>query len=306
MSRRSQDPYRPDFVERSPFLLIWRQSRAAISELIVPLLAGLKTVWLLLVSPTHFFRTWFFDRAAASRFHSPFGLVWRTLTSAPQLPLEPHQFLLFGIFTAALAGFGFDNSNRFTGFLSQAGAGDLLLGQLQQSAPAAANLLLRVRTLGESPTILTLSQFMDSSIISAVVELVLTLYITMAFALFFWVMVRGRVSTTQSYTFWLYMTGLQYFTTGLSSIVYLIFSLGFSAEVTAFLFWLLESGLFVLWQLILPVIVLPRLFPKLTLGSVLLAVLVGRGLLFALSWLVAGFGYTLLILLATLLGSSGG
>lgn len=304
MSRRSQDPYRPDFVERSPFLLIWRQSREAIADLLVPLLAGLKTVWLLLISPTNFFRTWFFDRAAAPRLHFPLGLLWRTLSSSPQLPLEPHQFLLFGIFTAALAGFGFDNSNRITGFLADAGAGNILLEQLQQNAPSLANIITRVQAFTSSPTYSTLSQFVDSSIGSALLELIINLYITMFFALLFWALVRGRVAANQSYSFWLYLGGLQYFTTGVSSIFYLIFSLGLSADVSTFLFWLLETALFVIWQFLLPMIILPRLYPSLKAGTVLLACLLGRGLLMGIGWFIAGFGYTLLALLASLFTSS--
>lgn len=305
MSRRPQDPYRPDFVERSPFLLIWRQSREALSDIIVPLLAGLKTVWLLLITPTNFFRTWFFNRAAAARLHSPFGLLWRTLTSEAQLPLQPHQFLLFGIFTAALAGFGFDNSNRFSGFLANSGINEALLQQLQQTAPSLANLISRIQAFTGSPTYSTLSQFVDSSLISAVLELLITLYITMLFALLFWVLLRGRVPANQSYSFWLYVTGLQYFTTGVSSIFYLFFSLGLTPDVSNFLFWLLESALFVIWQFILPMLVLPRLYPSLKAGTVLLACLIGRGLLFALSWFIAGFGYTLLALLASLFTGGG-
>jgi hypothetical protein len=300
MSRRPQDPYRPDFVERSPFLLIWRQSRDALAELIVPLLAGLKTVWLLLIQPTHFFRTWFFERAAAHRLHSPFGLLWRSLTAAPQLPLEPHQFLLFGIFTAAMAGFGFDNSNRFTGFLSEAGAGMILREQVQQVAPAMGDVLARVQTFTASPTYTTLSQFVDSSLVSAVLEMVITLYITMLFALLFWLLLRGRVAANQSYSFWLYLTGLQYFTTGISSIFHLLFSLGLSEDVSTFLFWLLETSLMVIWQFILPMIILPRLYPGLRGRTVLFACLVGRGLLWGLGWFIAAFGYTLLALLAAL------
>ncbi|MBP8002962.1 MAG: hypothetical protein KA314_11465 [Chloroflexi bacterium] len=300
MSRRREDPYRPDFVERSPFLLIWRQSREAIAEMLVPLLAGLKTVWLLLITPTNFFRTWFFERAAAARLHSPFGLLWRSLTSEPQLPLQPHQFLLFGIFTAALAGFGFDNSNRFTGFLANAGLGDIVLAQTQSLAPTAANLIVRLQTFAQTPTYTTLSQFVDGSIVSAVLELVLNLYITMAFALLFWLIVRGRVPANHSYSFWLYMTGLQYFTTGISSIFYLLFSLGLSEEISTFLFWLLETALFVIWQIFLPMIVLPRLYPAVRGRTVLLAALLGRGLLFGLGWAIAVFGYSLLALLAAL------
>ena len=304
MSRRPQDPYRPDLIERSPFLLIWRQSREAIADLLVPLLAGLKTVWLLLISPTRFFRTWFFDRAAAPRLHSPFGLLWRTLSASPQLPLEPHQFLLFGIFTAALAGFGFDNSNRITGFLANAGAGNILLEQLQQAAPSLANIITRVQAFTSSPTYSTLSQFVDSSIGSALLELLVNLYITMFFALLFWLLVRGRVPANQSYSFWLYLAGLQYFTTGVSSIFYLIFSLGLSADVSTFLFWLLETALFVIWQFLLPMIILPRLYPSLKAGTVLLACLLGRGLLMGIGWFIAGFGYTLLALLASLFTNS--
>lgn len=303
MSRRPQEPYRPDFVERSPFLLIWRQSREAIADLLVPLLAGLKTVWLLLIAPTNFFRTWFFDRAAAPRLFSPFALLWRTLSSSPQSPLEPHQFLLFGIFTAALAGFGFDNSNRITGFLADAGAGTILLEQLQQSAPAFANIIIRVQAFTASPTYTTLSQFVDSSIGSALLELIVNLYITMFFALLFWLLVRGRMSANQSYSFWLYLAGLQYFTTGVSSIFYLIFSLGLSADVSTFLFWLLETSLFVIWQFLLPMMILPRLYPSLKAGTVLLACLLGRGLLMGIGWFIAGFGYTLLALLASLFSS---
>ncbi|MEJ2747255.1 MAG: hypothetical protein P8183_04985 [Anaerolineae bacterium] len=118
--------------EHTPFLAMVYQIRTAVADLIVPLVAGLMTVWLVVVTPSHFFKASFFQSRPLEKLRSPFLFLWPFLSKEERRPLDPAQFLLFGIFTAALAGFGFDHSNQLRGLLRETGVIDSLLGYLSR------------------------------------------------------------------------------------------------------------------------------------------------------------------------------
>jgi len=86
----------------TPLVTMWQQSRGAIADAATPLLAGFKTLWLILLSPVKFFRAQLQGTLSSAKLWTPFDPFWRTLTTAVRSPLEPAQLLLFGILTKTL------------------------------------------------------------------------------------------------------------------------------------------------------------------------------------------------------------
>lgn len=274
---------------RSPFLAMWYQARAAIAELIIPLLAGLKTIWLLLATPLNFFRAYFFGARSIEQLHSPVDPLWRLLAAGARRPLDAAQFLLFGIFTAALAGFDFDNSNRLTGFLVQQGLIERTLEAIAARSPLAAALISSGQQALAHPLVVAVRSFFDQTLVAALLELVVTLLLTLLLAYLFYLLTGRAVSAAHSYPFWLYMTGLNYFTTGLLALVISVLSLamlGLPPALPTFLFWLSETGFRIIWYYVYPAIVLSRLFPGLGRRQVVVASLAGRLILAGIGWLL--------------------
>ena len=174
----------------------------------------------------------------------------------------------------------------------------------------------------------------DQALIGAILDLVGYLLAAVIFATLFRLIVRRGITVTQSYAFWLYMQGLALFSTALFLLVFHIapdvviktqqllaagidyflalpgiasllrfFTVeqdSLAADVTAF--WLLESGLHTfVWLYIAPALILPRIFPDMTMGRVLFSALLGRTLYFVLIGLaivglitgIAAFGIAL-------------
>jgi hypothetical protein len=94
------------------------------------------------------------------------------------------------------------------------------------------------------------------------------------------------------------MAGMQFFTTALSNIFLSIFSLsafGLPEIAPEIIFVVMETGLLILWQLLYPAYVLPKIFPDvLTAKKVLVAAVIGRLLLAALGWLLFG-GFVIIL-----------
>ncbi|MEJ2747254.1 MAG: hypothetical protein P8183_04980 [Anaerolineae bacterium] len=141
---------------------------------------------------------------------------------------------------------------------------------------------------------------MDQSLIAAIWELIVNLFVTAVFAYIFYLLVRRQISPRHSYSFWLYMRGMQYFTTAVSTLFLSFFSLsilGLPEVAPDVLFWLLETGLRLIWLFLFPAIVLPRLFPELTTKRVIGASLVGNIILAGADWFLAsGVVFVLAIL----------
>ena len=96
-----------DYKDHTPLLAMWYQTRAAVGEAIIPLLAGLKTAWLVVFVSRRFFRAEFnIDSAQADRgtaqLFSPFDLIWRTFTKEARTPLGPAKLLIFAIVAMVL------------------------------------------------------------------------------------------------------------------------------------------------------------------------------------------------------------
>jgi hypothetical protein len=272
--------------------------------LFVPLLAGMKTLWLLAFAPHAYFDAFFFKSRRLDRLHSPFGLIWRSLTNEAQMPLGPAQFLLFGIFTAALAGFGFDNSNRLSGLLTELNITNLALDQLSSRSDALAEIIERIQHFFASSLVMTAQNFLDQDIIAAVIELILTLLVMVLFAYIFYLLSGRVLSPTRSYAFWLYMTGLQFFTT---AVTFLLFSLvGFFLpdlpQIPDILFWLSETGLQIWWFYLFPLVILPRLFPRLTRVRVVVASLLTHAILSGLGWIITSGIFIAITLVGSMMG----
>jgi hypothetical protein len=276
--------------DHTPLLAMLYQIRTAVADLIIPLLAGLMTVWLVVVTPSHFFKAAFFHSRPLEKLRSPFLFLWPFLSKEERRPLDPAQFLLFGIFTAALAGFGFDNSNQLHGLLRETGLTEALLSYLSQQNAALGQIIASVQHILQSGPVAALQSFMDQALIAAIWELIVNLFVTAVFAYLFYLLVRRRISPRHSYSFWLYMRGMQYFTTAVSTIFLSISSLSILnlPEVAPdVLFWLLEMGLRLIWLFLFPAVVLPRLFPELTARRIIGASLVGNLFLAGAGWLLA-------------------
>ena len=291
--------------DHTPFLAMLYQIRTAVADLIVPLVAGLMTVWLVVVTPSHFFKASFFRTRPLEKLRSPFLFLWPFLSKEERRPLDPAQFLLFGIFTAALAGFGFDNSNQLRGLLRETGVTEALLGYLSRQNAALGQTIATVQRILQSGPVVALQSFMDQALIAAIWELIVNLLVTAVFAYIFYLLVRRQIAPRHSYSFWLYMRGMQYFTTAVSTLFLSISSLsilGLPEIAPDVLFWLLETGLRLVWLFLFPAIVLPRLFPDLTAKRVIGASLVGNIILAGADWFLASG----LVFVLALLGAAAG
>lgn len=286
--------------DHTPFLAMLYQIRTAVADLILPLLAGLMTVWLVVVTPSHFLKAAFFHTRPLEKLRSPFLVLWPFLSKEERRPLDPAQFLLFGIFAAALAGFEFDNSNQLRGLLRETGLTQSLLDYLSRQNAALGQTIAAVQRLLQSGPVAALQSFMDQALIAAIWELIVNLLVTAVFAYIFYLLVRRQISPRHSYSFWLYMRGMQYFTTAVSTLFLSFFSLSFlglPGVAPEILFWLLETGLRLVWLFLFPAIVLPRLFPELTTKRVLGASLAGNIILAGADWFLAsGLVFMLAIL----------
>ncbi len=281
---------------------MWFQARTAIADLLTPVLAALKTLWLLFFTPRNFFHAFCFHTRALDRLLSPVDPLWRALSREARRPLDPAHFLLFGILAAALAGFDFDNSNQLLGLLQRTGAVDSALDTLARQSLTLEEVITAGRTFFAHPAVAAVRSFFNLAVVAAVVELLINLFVLMLFAYLFYLLAGRRLSATHSYGFWLYMAGLQFFTTAVSFLFFSFFSLsqlGLPEIAPNIFFWLLETGLRLYWRYLLPAFLLPRLFANLTTGRVLLAALVARTILAGLGWFLT-IG---LVALATLVGA---
>ena len=157
-----------------------------------------------------------------------------------------------------------------------------------------------VQGILQSGPVAALQTFMDQSLIAAIGELMVNLLGTAVFAYIFYLLVRRQISPRHSYSFWLYMRGMQYLTTAVSTIFLSFFSLsilGLPEIAPDLLFWLLETGLRLVWLFLFPAIVLPRLFPELTAKRVLGASLVGNIILMGADWFLASGAVVVLAIL---------
>ena len=292
--------------DHMPLVAIWYQMRTALADFLMPMLAGLTTVWFIVFSPRKFFNIAFHPTTTQGKLRWPTFFLWNLLTNEEKKPLEAAQFLLFGIFTAALGGFQFDNSNRLSGFLNESGITKQVVDQLIANGGAIANVVTAVQQALNSTAMQTLQGFLDQTIVAALMELIITLFLTMVFALIFYLFVGRKISATNSYIFWLYMIGLQFFTTGISSILFSVTSLsafGLPDIAPNFFFWLQEFVLRVLWLFVFPAVVLPRIYPQeISSMRILGASVVGRGILAGAGWLLLGGFYTVLTFIGSLSG----
>jgi hypothetical protein len=211
---------------------------------------------------------------------------------------------LFGIFTAALAGFGFDNSNRLSGLLAELNVTDFALMRLSQRSAALAGMVEQVEAFFASSVVMTIQNVLDQDLISAVIELILTLLVMVLFAYLFFLLSGRRVSPTRSYSFWLYMTGLQFFTTAVTFLLFSLVALLLPnlPQIPDILFWLSETGLQVWWFYLFPMVILPRLFPQLTRVRVLVASLLAHAILSALGWIITSGIFIAITLVGGMMG----
>ena len=90
--------------QHTPLLAMWYQTRTALADFGIPVLAGLKVVWLIAFSPTRFFQAYLDGDQELAALRSPFDALWRALTPEDREPLDAAKFLLFAILTGRLFG----------------------------------------------------------------------------------------------------------------------------------------------------------------------------------------------------------
>ncbi len=299
MSIRRNQPKPEDF-EHTPLLAMWYQIRHALADLAIPLLAGFKTVWLLLFSPINFFKAICHNIRPLHEFRTPFDPLWRSFTHEERRPLAPSGFLLFGIFAATLTNFEFDNSNRLLGLVggSESDVTNSALTTIAERSPRLGTVIINFQQFWNEQLGDRLTEFFDASIFSAVLELIANLIILVVFSYIFYLLNRRKISATHSYSFWLYMAGLQFFTTAVSRLFFTFFSLptfGFSAITPDIIFVVMETGLFLLWQFIYPAYVLHKVFPStIEPRQVLVTAVIGRLTLALIGWLLFG-GFVIIL-----------
>ena len=292
--------------EHTPLLAMWYQARTALAELIIPLLAGLKTLWLLFVAPVRFFGVAFHRTRPLESLRSPFDPFWRTLTPEERRPLDPAHFLLFGIFAAALSNFEFDNSNRLVGLLGDEESGLLstAVAALSNLIPSLSRRLQAIQAFFEGEFFAQLQTFIDPSITAVVSELIINLLLLLIFTYLFYLFIGRRIPAIYSYAFWLYVAGAQFITTAVSRFLFNFISLptfNLPQITPDIIFIIIETGLLILWQYLYPAFILPRVFPSsVTSKQVLIAAILGRGILAIVGWLIFG-GF---VLIASFIGNS--
>jgi hypothetical protein len=292
--------------EHTPLLAMWYQTRTALAELIIPLLAGLKTMWLLFVAPTRFFEVAFHRTRPLESLRSPFDPFWRTLTSEERKPLDPAHFLLFGIFAAALANFEFDNSNRLAGLLGNGETGLLstAVTALSNLLPSLSGRLEVIQAFFQGEFVDQLQTFIDPSLTAVVSELIINLLLLLIFTYLFYLLIGRRIPAVYSYAFWLYVAGMQFVTTAVSRVLFNFISLptfNLPQITPDIIFVIIETGLLILWYFLYPAWVLPRVFPNsITRKQVLIAAILGRGIMAIAGWLIFG-GF---VLIASFIGNT--
>jgi hypothetical protein len=302
-SRRPRIPL--EDAEHTPLLAMWYQTRTALAELIIPLLAGLKTLWLLFFSPVRFFEVAFRRARPLESLRSPIDPFWRTLTPEERRPLDPAHFLLFGIFAAALANFQFDNSNRLSGLLSDGESGlfSTVTAALSNLLPALSGRLEDIQAFLQGTFFAQLRTFIDPSLTAVIAELITNLLLLLIFTYLFYLLIRRRIPAVYSYAFWLYAAGAQFVTTAVSHFFFAFISLptfNLPQITPDIIFVIVETGLLILWQYLYPAFILPRVFPGSISGKeVLIAAILGRGILAIAGWLIFG-GF---VLIATFIGN---
>ena len=286
--------------EHIPLLAMWYQTRSALADFAIPVLAGLKVVWLIAFTPTKYFRAYLSHTQHLTALRTPIDFFWRTFTPEERLPLDAAKFLLFAILTAALAGFPFDNTNRISGLIEESDIMSQGLAVLQQQIPALADVTARIDLFLQNETVLAIQEFFDQNLISAVIELFVTLILTMLFAYLFRLLAGRGVTATGSYAFWLYMTGMQFFTKAITFVIFKFVSLP-AFDLPSFMpqsiFVIVEYAWTLLWLYLLPLWVLPRIFPPLTRSRTLAALLITHAVFTGINWLMSvGFATVLLFL----------
>ncbi|MEZ4708643.1 MAG: hypothetical protein R3A44_15655 [Caldilineaceae bacterium] len=108
MNDQSEIPAEIQIDDHTPLLAVWYQARGTMAEALAPVLAGLKTAWLLVFRAHPFFQSRLRDESALRHFWSPFDPFWRLLTAEPRFPLGAAQFLLFGIAALVILRQGLD------------------------------------------------------------------------------------------------------------------------------------------------------------------------------------------------------
>ena len=293
--------------EHAPLVAMWFQARTALAELIIPLLAGMKTVWLLLFAPVRFFEVAFHRTRPLESLRSPFDPFWRTLTHEERKPLDPAHFLLFGIFAAVLANFEFGNSNRWLSLLgdsdSEAGLLSTVTTASRELAPSQSARLEAIQAFFQTEFFTQLASFIDPSMTAIIIELFINLILIVIFAYLFYIFSGRKISATHSYSFWLYIAGIQFVTTAASRLLFTFISLpAFDlAQLTPDrIFVAIEMGLLILWYYLYPAYALPRIFPDIiNRKQVIISAILGRAIMAFAGWLIFG-GF---VLLASLIGN---
>ena len=303
----SRKPQAPRGDERhTPLLAIWYQTRTALAELIIPLLAGLKTMWLLFLAPVRFFEVAFHRTRPLESLRSPFDPFWRTLTPEDREPLDPAHFLLFGIFAAVLANFEFDNSNRLLGLLDNGEASflDTIIAALSNLLSAQSGRLQAIQAFLEGEFFTQLQSLIDPTLTAVITRLIINLILVVIFAYLFYLLSGRGISATNSYAFWLYIAGIQFVTTAVSRLLFNFISLptfNLPQITPDLIFVAIETVLLILWYYLYPAYVLPRVFPtSITRRQVFIAAILGRGIMAIAGWLIFG-GF---VLIATFFSNS--
>jgi hypothetical protein len=254
-------PTRREDSQHTPLVAMWFQARTALAELIIPLLAGLKTIWLLFFAPIRFFGVAFHHNRPLESLRSPIDPFWRTLTHEDRKPLDPAHFLLFGILTAVLANFEFDSSNRLLSFLGDGETGLLSTAIAASSnfVPSQSGRLEAIQAFFQGEIFKQLANFIDPSMTAVVAELFINPFLIVLFAYLFYIFSGRKISATNCYAFWLYIAGIQFVTTAASRILFTFISLptfDLPQLTPNLIFIIIEMGLLILWYFLYPAYVL--------------------------------------------------
>ncbi|MFK7804898.1 MAG: hypothetical protein AB8G95_24920 [Anaerolineae bacterium] len=172
-------------------------------DILIPLLAGIKTTWLIFFKPNEFFRTIFFQEKPADEIDFPLSKFWRKISNEPQYVFEPAQYWFFVLaFMAVVA-------------ILLRGDGSILPDAAPDSdGPEFASGNLFFVVLRPMITRITENYNISDDLLELPFELLYVAFVFFSTALLAFIyhrfMGKESLPSNHNYTFWLYFVGAMF------------------------------------------------------------------------------------------------
>ncbi|MFT5193317.1 MAG: hypothetical protein ACI9EW_000507 [Cellvibrionaceae bacterium] len=275
------DPY-PAYLQKRQALRSYFKN--LIFEVLIPVLAGIKTTWLIFVKPNEFFKTLFFYEKPADEIDFPLSNLWRKITNEPQYIYEPAPYWFFVLAFMTVAAILLRGSSVLT-----------LGGRVAGNEAEFANGNLFFIVLRPMINRIMFNYNISDDLLELPFGLLYVLFVFFSTALLAFIyhrsMGRENLPSNHNYTFWLYFVGAMFIairimllllagittlgTEGLLSLP------GIALSVIGF------GYIFIIYPLYMPIYVLSKLFSTISFNRAL-KVTIGTYVIYGL---VMGFIY---------------